>query len=96
MKKGMTLQQHAEQARRIQEVYEILMEMRRTAWQAYPKRGKVNSRLDTAEKSLRRLRSELENAMYSDHPNVATEVGFPHYDPDALARLEEKADEHND
>ena len=96
MKKGMTLQQHAEQARRIQEMSESLMEMRRTAWEAYPVRGRLNSRLHTAEKSLRRLRSELENAMYSDHPNVSPEVGFPHHDPDALARLEEKADEHND
>ena len=92
MKKGMTLKQHAEQARRIREMADSLMDMRRTAWKAYPSKGKMNSRFNAAEKALTRLRSELEESFYKDHPSVAPSVGFPHYNEDALKRLEQKAE----
>ena len=92
MKKGMTLKQHAEQARRIREMINSLMVMRATAWEAYPLKGRMSSRFDAAEKALTRLRSELEESFYKDHPSVAPSVGFPHYHEDALKRLEQKAE----
>ena len=92
MKKGMTLQQHADAAMRVQLMAAILLEMRQTAWTAYPVQGKINARLHTAEKALTRLRSELEESFYQEHPEVAHGVGFPHYTFDALDRLEIEAD----
>ena len=91
MKKGMTLQQHADAAMRVQLMAASLLEMRKTAWKAYPVQGKINSRLHTAEKALTRLRSELEELFYQEHPSVAHGVGFPHYKVKALERFEIEA-----
>ena len=91
MKNGMTLKQHADQARSIRQMAQDMRDMQREVLPAYPKKSRMNSRIKTAERALSRLRSELEEALYRDHPDTAWKVGFPHYSDEALGRLMEES-----
>lgn len=87
------MQNHAIQAERIKYIIEIVKEIQKETWSGYPKSSKLNLRLDSAEKALSKVRSELEERFYWDHPDAANFCGFPHYNFDSLQKLRKIAQE---
>lgn len=86
-KRGLSIEGHVENARRVLRIREDLGHLQQDVWGCYPKSSRLNASAEAATRAVERLRSELEEALYRDHPDASRRAGFPHYDTAALARL---------
>ncbi|NUK07477.1 hypothetical protein HRW18_05495 [Streptomyces lunaelactis] len=79
-KPRLTEEQHAELGRKLAAMQSQLVSIHVQLLNAYPMQGAESRparKIDAAAKKLEDARSELENALFRDHPNATTGVYYP-------------------
>lgn len=76
-KPRLTMQQHVQVGKDLREIHAKLLSVGITVSNAYPLRHDAVRLSERARKNLSELRSELEEAMFLEHPSASTKVYYP-------------------